>query len=147
MNKVKVTICGKEYSLKTEENASYFIGLARKVENTVSQMTSQSDNLSVQSAALLAALSAYDEAQKANESIDNIRTQIKEYVDEACAARTGRDEALKENEALKIKISELENELKIARMKNDIDAQLSFDTQSDGSKKSPQKAKEASGKK
>ena len=87
MNKVKVTICGKEYSLKTEETASYFIGLAKKVDNTINQMTAQCDTLSVQSAAVLAALSAFDDAQKANESIDNIRTQIKEYVDEACRAR------------------------------------------------------------
>ena len=32
MNKVRVTICGKEYALKTEESASYFYALAKKVE-------------------------------------------------------------------------------------------------------------------
>lgn len=92
-------------------------------------MTAQCDSLSVQSAAVLAALSAFDEAQKANESIDNIRTQIKEYVDEACCARAERDEAVKETEALKAKIAELENALRIEEMKNTIDTHLADNKQ------------------
>lgn len=124
MNKVKVTICGKDYSLMSEEKPSYYTSLAKKVENTINEMTSQSRSLTIQSAAVLAALSAFDDAQKANESIDNIRTQIKEYVNDACKARAERDEAQKEIDALKIKISELENDLKIAEMKAGIDNQL-----------------------
>ena len=135
MNKVKVTICGKEYSLKTEETASYFIGLAKKVDNTINQMTAQCDTLSVQSAAVLAALSAFDDAQKANESIDNIRTQIKEYVDEACRTRAERDEAVKNEEALKARITELENELRIEQMKNTIDSHLNGDEKKDSADK------------
>lgn len=135
MNKVKVTICGKEYSLKTEETASYFIGLAKKVDNTINQMTAQCDSLSVQSAAVLAALSAFDDAQKANESIDNIRTQIKEYVDEACRARAERDDAVKNEEALKARITELENELRIEQMKNTIDSHLNGDEKKDSADK------------
>ena len=135
MNKVKVTICGKEYSLKTEETASYFIGLAKKVDNTINQMTAQCDSLSVQSAAVLAALSAFDDAQKANESIDNIRTQIKEYVDEACRARAERDEAVKNEDALKARITELENELRIEQMKNTIDSHLNGDEKKDSADK------------
>ena len=84
-------------------------------------MVAQSDSISVQSAAVLAALSAFDEAQKANESIDNIRTQIKEYVDEACAARAEKEEALKQVEELKLKIKDLENQLNISQMKETID--------------------------
>lgn len=125
MNKVKVTICGKEYALKTEESASYFYALAKKVEKEIDGMISQSDSISVQSAAVLAALSAFDEAQKANESIDNIRTQIKEYVDEACAARAEKEEALKQVEELKLKIKDLENQLNIAEMKDTIDKSVS----------------------
>ena len=77
MNKVKVTICGKEFSLKTDDAPSYFIGLAKKVDTEIYKMASSADNISVQSAAILVALQAFDEAQKANDSIDNIRTQIK----------------------------------------------------------------------
>lgn len=127
MNKVKVTICGKEFSLKTDDAPSYFIGLAKKVDTEIYKMASSADNISVQSAAILVALQAFDEAQKANDSIDNIRTQIKEYVDDACQARLERDEAVKNEKALLARISALENELKIKKMKNDIDEQLTLD--------------------
>ena len=91
--------------------------------------------MSIQAAAVLAALSAYDEAQKANDSIDNIRTQIKEYVDDACQARAERDEAVKKQEELMTRITTLENELKIRHMKSDIDEQLTFEGVKDKSAK------------
>ena len=127
MNKVKVTICGKEFSLKTDEAPSYLIGLAKKVDSEIYKMASSADNISIQSAAILVALAAYDDAQKANDSIDNIRTQIKEYVDDACQARLERDEAVKNEKALLARVSALENELQIKKMKSDIDEQLTLD--------------------
>ena len=127
MNKVKVTICGKEFNLKTDDDPSYFTKLAEKVDSGINKMTSSANNISVQTAAILVALEAYDELQKANDSIDNIRTQIKEYVDDACKARLERDEALKNEKALLARISALENELKIRNMKADIDEQLTLD--------------------
>ena len=127
MNKVKVTICGKEFSLKTDEEPSYFTELAKKVDDEIAAMMASAENMSIQSAAILVALAAFDEAKKSSDSIDNIRTQIKEYVDEACQARSERDEALKKEKELKAKISALENELKIKDMKSDINEQLTFD--------------------
>lgn len=128
MNKVKVTICGKEFSLKTDEAPSYLIGLSKKVDEAINKLIEDSKgSISMQSAAMLAALAAYDECQKANDSIDNIRTQIKEYVDDACQARLERDEAVKNEKAHLARISALENELKIKHMKTDIEEQLTLD--------------------
>ena len=130
MNKVKVTVCGKEFALQTEELPSYFIGLAKKLDRDIMRMVDIGDNISVQSAAMLAALSSYDEAQKANDSIDNIRTQIKEYVDDACRARSERDEAVKELSTLKAKIANLENEINFQKLKDNVDEQLTMDNSS-----------------
>ncbi len=128
MNKVKVVICGKEFSLKTDEAPSYFVGLAKKVESTIYNLLEESNNsISMQSAALLAGLWVYDYFKKQNDSMDNIRTQIKEYVDDACQARLERDEAVKNEKAHLARISALENELKIKRMKTDIDEQLTLE--------------------
>lgn len=127
MNKVRITICGKEFNLKTDEAPGHFTELAKKVETEIYNMMSESD-ISLHSAAILVALSAFDECKKANDSIDNIRTQIKEYVDDACQARLERDEAVKNEKAHLARISALENELKIKRMKSDIDEQLTLDS-------------------
>lgn len=119
-NKVKVTICGKEYALQTDESTSYVLGLAKRLDRQITELVNSSDNISVQAAAVLIALSALDEASKSNESIDNIRTQIKDYVDDAGRARMERDEAVKEMELLKTKITSLENDLKLRQLKDSL---------------------------
>ncbi len=134
MNKFKVIICNKEFSLQSEESPSYFIDLAKKVENQIMSMTRGSDNITVHHAALLTALSYADELKKANDSIDNIRTQIKEYVDDACNARNQRDEfekkyndVVKHEIELTNKIADLENQIEILKMQKNIDDQLVMD--------------------
>ncbi|MCL2053559.1 MAG: cell division protein ZapA [Oscillospiraceae bacterium] len=127
MNKFKVTICGREFPLQTDEQPEYYIKLADKVESTISSMSRGTDSLNVFSAALLTALSAFDEAKKANDSIDNIRTQIKEYVDDACQSRIERDEAVKRAEVLSARVAALENELNILKMREDISGQLTLE--------------------
>ena len=120
MNRIKVTICGKEYSLKTAENASYVLNLAAELEKKINDMVDSGNGISIQTAAILIALSAMDDARKANESVDNIRTQIKQYVDEAAKAMLERDEAIKDKESLKSKLSGLENDLKIQKIAGDV---------------------------
>ena len=142
MNKFKVIICNKEFSLQSEENPSYFIDLAKKVENHIMGMTRGNENVTVHHAALLSALSYADELKKANDSIDNIRTQIKEYVDDACDARNQCNEFEKKyNEIskreieLNNRIAELENQIESLKMQQNIDKQLMVDSKSDGKPK------------
>lgn len=117
-NKVKVTICGREYALQTDETPSYIMGLAKRLDKQINEMVNSADNLSVAAAAVFIALSYMDEANKSTESIDNIRTQIKDYVDDAGHARLERDEAVKELEMLKTRFACLENDLKFNKLKD-----------------------------
>lgn len=119
-NKVKVTICGKEYALSTDENPAYLTALAKQVDMQINNYVQSADNISVLAAAVLVALGYADEATKANHSIDNIRTQIKGYVDEANQACQQRDEAVKERDTLRAKIASLENDLKLKKLKESI---------------------------
>ena len=118
MNKVKVKINNREYTLQTEETPEYTISLAKKLDAQLSEMLKNRTAASVVDASILIALSATDECQKVNDNIDNIRTQIKDYVDDAGEARLKCDELQKENRALKAKIYELEQKLGIAGMKS-----------------------------
>lgn len=120
VNRIKVVVCGKEYSLQTEEQPSYIYGLAKRLERQINELTSSNDGISAYSAAVMIALSTLDDINKANESIDNIRTQIKEYVDDAGKARMERDEAMREIEMLKVKVTRLENELKLKKLKENM---------------------------
>lgn len=108
LNKVKVKIYNREYTLQTEETPSYTIALAKKLDDQIVDMMTGGAAVSLVDASVLVALSALDECQKANDNIDNIRTQIKDYVDDAGDARMKCDELQKEIRALKARIQELE---------------------------------------
>ncbi len=120
LNDVKVIICGKEYKLKTSESPNYVFALARTLETKVNDIMNSGSGSSPYTASIMVALSALDDLSKANQHLDNIRNQTKEYVDEAGRARIERDAALKEIEVLKSKITQLENMVKLKQLKDSI---------------------------
>lgn len=112
LNRVKVKIYNREYSLQTEETKQYTLKLAEKLDSQIMEMMTGGSAISLVDASVLVALSSLDEAIKANDNIDNIRTQIKDYVDDAGEARLKCDEAQREIRTLKARITELEGLLK-----------------------------------
>ena len=120
MNRVKVVLCGKEYVLQTEDAPSYVYQLAKNLEKRISDITENNPRVSAHSAVMMVALSTMDELTKANNSVEVIRSQVKEYVDEAGKARLGRDAALREIDVLKAKIEQLENLNKLKSLKESI---------------------------
>jgi cell division protein ZapA len=112
MNKVKVVICGKDFSLQTAESSNYVFGLARTLESKITEITDNSSSASPFTAAIVVGLSALDDLNKANAKLDSLREQSKEYVDEAGKLRLERDAALQEASALRAKVIALEQELK-----------------------------------
>ncbi|HBB71755.1 MAG TPA: cell division protein ZapA [Ruminococcus sp.] len=120
LNEVKVVICGKEYKLRTAESPNYVFSLARTLEGKINGQMSGSSSTSPYTASIMIALSLLDDLNKANQQLDNIRAQTKEYVSEAGKTRIERDAALKEIEVLKSKIEQLENMVKLRQLKDSI---------------------------
>ena len=112
VNKVTVTICGKEYNLQTDETPDYLISLAKRVDKEIGDLVKAKPNFGVQNAAVFVALTSLDEAQKAADSIENVRTQIKSYVEETAKARKEKEKLADKNKALEERISALEKEIK-----------------------------------
>ena len=122
INRVKVVLCGKEYILQTEDAPSYVYQLAKNLEKSIKEITEENPRVSAHSAVMMVALSTMDELTKANNSIEVIRSQVKEYVDEAGKARLERDAALREIDALKAKIEQLENLSKLKTLRDTVQA-------------------------
>ena len=120
INRVKVVLCGREYVLQTEDAPSYVYQLAKNLEKRISDITENNPRVSAHSAVMMVALSTMDELTKANNSVEVIRSQVKEYVDEAGKARLERDAALREIDVLKAKIEQLENLNKLKSLKDSI---------------------------
>ncbi len=81
-NRITVSICGEEYTLMAEENPSYMQKVAALVDTRMSEMM-MSGRVSRMDAAVLAAANMADEMLKQQSSTENLRTQLKSYLDEA----------------------------------------------------------------
>ena len=111
-NVVKVQLAGRSYNLTSTETPDYTIRLSRELNKRLDMIMSQSESLSSLDAALLCAMDCLDELTKANSNVENIRSQIKDYVDDASQARLAAEEANKELRVLRAKVDELQSELK-----------------------------------
>lgn len=110
-NKVKIVICGKDFMLQTAESASYVTGLARTLDNRISEVSSTNSSTSPFAASIMVALSTLDDLNKANQRLDALREQAKEYVDEAGKTRLAYDNAMLDVKRLQAKVDALEKEL------------------------------------
>ncbi|HAP78764.1 MAG TPA: cell division protein ZapA [Ruminococcus sp.] len=120
LNEVKVIICGKEYKLKTAETPNYIYNLARSLETKINDMIESGNGISPYSASIMVSLGLMDDINKANEHLDGLRDEAKNYVDEAGKARIELESANKEIEVLKSKIEQLENTIKLKELKSTI---------------------------
>ena len=107
-NKVKVVICGKDFMLQTAESANYVIGLARTLENRISEVSGSNSSTSPFAAAIMVALTMMDDINAVNQQLDQLRAQSKMYVDEAGKTRLERDAVMAENQQLKERLAALE---------------------------------------
>ncbi len=87
MNRVKVTICGTEYKIASDEPAAYVLDVAREVDKEMRELLDSNPRLSVHMAAILCAVSRADDARKATADADNLRVQLKEALDENAKLR------------------------------------------------------------
>ena len=95
-NRVTLRIGGAEYSVVADADTSYILAIGEEVDSFVTQMMKNNEQISTTVAAVFAALEFCDRARKADASADNLRSQIKGYVEEAGRARLDVDEARRE---------------------------------------------------
>ena len=99
-NRIRLDICGIECTLGSDDSESYIRSIAEEVEKAITAMQRQNEHLSTAAAAVFASLNFCDDAHKAQASADNLRTQIRDYVEDASRARLEADEARREIERL-----------------------------------------------
>ena len=94
-NKITVTINGTDYTLMSEESASYMQKVAALVDTRMNTIMA-SGRFSRLDAAILAATNIADELLKQQNSTENLRSQLKGYLDEAGKAKAELSECKRE---------------------------------------------------
>ncbi len=103
-NHIKLTICGTEYRLTTPDAPEYAMALGLEVEEKIRDLRKSNPNLSLVQATTLVALDYADALKKNDSSTDNMRVQVKEYLEDAAKAKGERDYYKREFERLKAEI-------------------------------------------
>lgn len=85
-NRVTVSICGQEYTLVADENADYMERVAALVDGRMKELQ-RALHVSQADAAVLAAVNLADELLKNQAAAENLRRQVKNYLDEATQAK------------------------------------------------------------
>lgn len=99
--KVVVTILGQEYSLISSEPESYVHRCASLVDAEVRAMREANPSMSAVSAAMLAATNLADRLIGAQEAAENMRTQLKDYLEEVTRTKNELAETRRELNKLK----------------------------------------------
>ena len=94
-NRVVVSICGEEYTFVAEESASYMQKVGSYVSDKMNEVLN-SAKVGRTDAAILTAANITDELFKAQAASEQLRSQIKGYLDEAGKAQAEVSELKRE---------------------------------------------------
>lgn len=94
-NKVTVTIADREYTLVGTEDEAYVQQIANHVDQQITSVM-ESAHVSLADGAVLAAVNVTDELFKEQAASENLRRQLKEYLEEATKLKLELSEAKRE---------------------------------------------------
>ncbi len=90
-NRVRLNICGVNYFICTDESVEQTEAFGAEIDKKMSEILRSSSFITANQAAVLVALDFASELSKAQESVENYRSQIKDYLEDAAKAKSERD--------------------------------------------------------
>lgn len=106
-NKVKLKICGYDFVISSEDSEEYIRGIGLKIEDHIGRLMNYSNTMSTSMAAIFTALEFADEAEKSKAAADNLRSQIKDYLEDAVRAKSEAAELRRREQNLTRELREL----------------------------------------
>ena len=123
--RIKIRIAGSDITFVTDDDPKYVYELGKSVDADLADIFRASPNLSTTQATILLAMDYADANKKSSESVAALRSQIKDYLDDASSAKSKADIARREaekakreaeslraqNESLKAQLNEVLNKI------------------------------------
>lgn len=110
-NRIKLNICGCECTISSEDSENYIRSVGDEVQKAIDEMMQKNERISLTMAAVMAALTFCDSAHRATDTAENLRTQIKDYLEDSSHSRMEAEEAKREIERLKREVQTLRGRL------------------------------------
>jgi cell division protein ZapA (FtsZ GTPase activity inhibitor) len=110
-NRIKLNICGSECVISSDDSESYIRSIGDEVEKAMEDILTKNERISINMAAIITALSYCDEAHKSAGAADNLRSQIKDYLEDSSRARTESEESKREIDRMRREIKTLRSRL------------------------------------
>lgn len=110
-NKIKLNICGCNCAVTSDDSESYIRSVGDEVQKAMTDIMKKDERISVTLAAVITALSYCDDSHKASDAADNLRSQIKDYLEDSSRARIETEEAKREVERLKRELKTLRSRM------------------------------------
>ena len=120
MQKVKVNICGRSYTLSTGESEEYVTRLAARLDARINRFMDENPGASLLSAAVMTALELSDDASRNEGDADNFRSQLKTYAEEAANAKTMVDKLRRAVEGLVQENRKLKSDLELLTLRDQV---------------------------
>lgn len=108
MNKVKINVCGINYSIITDNETDFVMDIAAKLDKAIRETMNNNPGMDVRMASVFCALEAYEKREKSEITADNLRESLKNYMDENAKLRESRDDAAREADNLRERLEKLE---------------------------------------
>lgn len=110
-NKLSVKILDTVYNVSSNETEDYVEKVAKQVDRAMRAVLEADTRSSVTVAAIFAALGFCDEKTKAEISSENLRSQLKSYLEDMSKLRAEAEDARKEAARLTLEVSQLKSKL------------------------------------
>ena len=110
-NKVKINICNTDYTIISEDSPEYVLSIAEEVDKEMNNILKNNTRFSVTMVAVLSALQYCDDLHKSIRDCDNIRNQLRDYLEDNASLKIEVNKMKEENVNLKKEIQSLRKRL------------------------------------
>ena len=110
-NRVTIQVGGQKYTISTRENPGYVLGLSREIDLQLTEMLRDNPKLSVIQATVLLLLNYMDNAKKAEDSADHLRSQVTGYATQDVKARLEVEQLRRQLKIAEQDLAELQKKL------------------------------------
>lgn len=109
LKNMTLSVGGIDLTIETDEDRGYLQRLASKVDERLAYYLRMGAKVTVTQAAVLAALEFCDELEKNNAAVENMRAQMRTYIDDSVRAGADRDRYKTELDRTRTELSRLQD--------------------------------------